>query len=126
MGKDDLTWLRISYVVFALILGYTSMKAMGTLGLESGWGQKFSWYPAASMVAAVLCGVLGTWWLARDKERNDYFLHSIGEVRRVTWPSFIDTRRMTIVVCVVVGIFSLILSVFDYVWGEALKLLLAR
>lgn len=125
MQKDDATWLKISYAVFAVIVGYTATKAIGTLGVQTGWEQRYSWFPMISMILSILVGIGGTWFLARDKVRNEYFLSSISEVRRVTWPSFIDTRRMTIVVCVVVGIFAAILAAFDFIWAEILKVLLA-
>lgn len=125
MQKDDSYWLKVAYVVFALILGYTASKAMGTLGVQTGWGQRYEWFAMAAMLASVAIGVLGVWLLAKDTDRAEYFLASIGEVRRVTWPSFIDTRRMTIVVCVVVGIFAVILAAFDFIWAEVLKLLLS-
>jgi preprotein translocase subunit SecE len=35
-----------------------------------------------------------------------------------------DTRKMTMIVCVVVVIFSIILTVFDVVWARLLKLLI--
>ena len=73
----------------------------------------------------VVFAAASTYYLTRDKGRDDYFLASIGEIRRVTWPNFIDTRRMTIVVCVVVGVFAAILFVFDFLWAEVLKLLLS-
>ena len=125
MQKDDATWLKIAYVISALIIGYTTMKAMGTLGIQSGWGQRYEWFPMLSMAVSVAVGVLGVWSLQNNKERHEYFLASIAEIRRVTWPSFMDTRRMTIVVCVVVGIFAAILAVFDFLWAEILKQLLA-
>lgn len=125
MQKDDATWLKIAYAGFALIAGYVAWKAFGTIGLQTGLSQRISAYPAISMAGTILIAVGLTWYLMKDPERHDYFLLSIGELRRVTWPSFIDTRRMTIVVCVVVGIFAVILAVFDYAWAEVLKLLLS-
>lgn len=125
MQKDDATWLRIAYVVFGLIVGYTASKAMTTVGVQTGWGDKYSWFPAVIYISSILSAVLFVFFLAKDQERHKYFLDSIGELRKVTWPSFIDTRRMTIVVCVVVGIFSMILSAFDFVWAKMLGWLLA-
>ncbi len=125
MSKDDATWLKISYLVFALILAYTTSRAMETIGVHTGWVERFDWYPTASIIACIIVGGLGTWVLAANKERNEFFLASIGELRKVTWPSFIDTRRMTIVVCIVVGIFAAILAVFDLIWAQVLKLLMA-
>ncbi len=125
MGKDDATWLKIAYVMFALLVGFVGLKAIDTVGIQTGWGQKFTWFPVVSMAGAVVTGILGTWILSKDKERHDYFLAAIGELRRVSWPSAQDTRRMTMVVCVVVGIFGVILAIFDFLWAQVLKVLLS-
>ena len=69
-------------------------------------------------------GGLFTFWLKADKDRDDYFLQAIAELRKVTWPSVAETKQKTIVVCVVVGVFAVILAVFDLVWTKALGLLL--
>ncbi|MGE0175163.1 MAG: preprotein translocase subunit SecE [Oligoflexales bacterium] len=125
MGKDDATWLKICYVLATILFAYTVWKAVGTIGLYTGISEKHvETFPVAASVVSIVIGLGITWSLQKDQSRNDYFLASIGELRKVTWPSMIDTRRMTIVVCVVVGIFSVILGVFDTVWGRVLKSLL--
>ena len=43
----------------------------------------------------------------------------------MTWPTAPDVKRMTLVVCVVVAVFAVILAGFDMIWAKALKLLLA-
>lgn len=126
MGKDDATWLKIAYGVFAIIVFYTSLQAGETVGIQTNWADRYSeWFPAASAVVSLGIAAFSIWYLNHQAERRDYFLASIGELRRVTWPGFPDTRRMTIVVCVVVGVFAIILTVFDFIWSEALKWLLA-
>ena len=50
--------------------------------------------------------------LKSDKERDEYFLQAIAELRKVTWPSVAETKQKTIVVCVVVGVFAVILCGF--------------
>lgn len=42
----------------------------------------------------------------------------ISEVRRVVWPSKQEVTAMTVVVCVMVGLFGLGLGVFDFVSGQ--------
>ncbi|RYZ76406.1 MAG: preprotein translocase subunit SecE [Proteobacteria bacterium] len=126
MNKDDTYWLRVCYVVFAAIVGYTAWKAIGTLGVQTGWVDRFDdWYGTAAGIGAVVLALLGTWLLIRDRERNDYFLQAIGELRKVSWPSMLDTRRMTTVVVIVVGIFAVILAIFDLIWGKIFGLLLS-
>ena len=126
MNKDDSYWLRVCYVIFAAIVGYTAWKAFGTLGVQTGWSDRFDeWYGTAAGVGAVVLAAAGVWFLVHDKERHEYFLAAIGELRKVSWPSVLDTRRMTTVVVIVVGIFAVILAIFDLIWAKIFGLLLS-
>jgi preprotein translocase subunit SecE len=125
MQKDDATWLNVAYIVFAVLVGYVGYSALEMLGVRTGWLERFdSWYPIASTFGAIAIGVGVTLWLKADKERHEYFLSAIGEVRKVVWPSFEDTKRMTIVVGVVVAVFAVIVSLFDAGWAWALSKIL--
>lgn len=125
MTKDDATLLNFAYVVCAAIVAFVANQALTTLGIQTGWAERFdTWYPAAKNIGAIALGVGTTLWLRADKERHEYFLSAIGELRKVTWPSAQDTRKMTLIVCVVVGIFAVILAAFDFVWGGILKFML--
>lgn len=126
MNKDDATWLRIAYIVFAGISAFTFWKASETLGIQTGWVDRYSEiFPIAASLGSLGLGLLLTLWVSRDRERHDYFLASITELRKVTWPSMPDTRRMTIVVCVVVGFFAVVLALFDLLWTKVLGMILA-
>ena len=125
MSKDDATWLSVAYVVFLLLTAFVAYRALETVGIQTGWIERFEWFNYAATVISVLVGVGITLGLRSSDERNEYFLSSITELRKVTWPSWTDTKRMTIVVCVVVGIFAVIVGVFDLIWAKALKLLIA-
>ena len=125
MSKDDATWLSVAYVVFLLLTAFVAYRALETVGIQTGWIERFEWFNYAATVISVLVGVGITLGLRSSAERNEYFLSSITELRKVTWPSWTDTKRMTIVVCVVVGIFAVIVGVFDLIWAKALKLLIA-
>ncbi len=126
MTKDDATLLNFAYVVFAGLIAYVVQQAITTLGIQTGWAERFdTWYPAARTISSVVIGGGAAIWLRTNKERHEYLLSAIGEMRKVTWPSAQDTRKMTIIVCIVVGIFAVILAAFDFVWGGILKLMLA-
>jgi preprotein translocase SecE subunit len=126
MQKDDATWLNVAYVCFLLLISFVAYKLIETVGIQFDWTERYDeWFPTASTIAAVVIGVGGTWWLRADKERHEYFLASIAELRKVTWPSWADIKRMTLIVCVVVVIFAVILAIFDIIWARALKMLLA-
>jgi len=126
MTKDDSTWLNVAYGVFALCVAFVAWKTLQTAGVRLGWLERFdTWFPTASAVGSAIVGGAAAFYLRSDRERHDYFLSSIGEMRKVAWPSVDDTKRMTLIVCVVVFIFAVILAVFDYAWAHALKLLIA-
>lgn len=125
MNKDDSYWLKLAYVAFAALVALVFYKAFATLGVQTGWIDRFDdWYQPGSTALSILLALLATYLLWRDKERDEYFLAAIAELRKVTWPSVPDTRRMTMIVCFVVGVFAIILAIFDFVWGRIFGLLL--
>jgi len=126
MPKDDATWLNFFYVAVAAISAYVFYLAIYTTGIHTGWVERYDqWYPAANNLAAVVLGGLTALWFRAGKQRHEYLLSAVGELRKVSWPTMLDTRRLTIIVCIVVGIFAVILAGFDYVWAKLLGLLIA-
>lgn len=125
MSKDDNTWLNVGYVCFAVLMAYFGFKALELVGIQVGWEERYDWFSPAATLLGVIIGLLSTWMIRRDPERHDYLLASIAELRKVTWPSWPDTKRMTVIVCVVVGIFAVIVGIFDVLWTKALNLLIA-
>jgi preprotein translocase SecE subunit len=122
MPKDDAFWLTVGYLVFAGLISYVAWLAFETVGIQTGWAERYDqWYNPTSVGVSLVIGLLATFILRHSKERQEYFLSSIAEVRKVSWPSLDDTRKMTIIVCIVVAVFSVILSVFDVVWAAVLK-----
>ncbi len=125
MNKDDSYWLKLAYVAFAALTALTAYKAFGTLGVQTGWADRFDeWYQPASTGGSIVVGLLSAFLLMSNKGRHEYFLAAIGELRKVAWPSMPDTRRMTMIVCLVVGVFAVILAIFDFVWAKIFGLLL--
>ena len=122
MGKDDATWLNICYVLFALISAYVGYQAILTLGVQLGWAERYDeWFPLANNVGCVLVGGVAAFWVRSSAERREYHEASIGEVRKVTWPSVDDTKKMTWIVAIVVAVFAVILAVYDVVWSKILQ-----
>jgi preprotein translocase SecE subunit len=124
--KDDSTWLNIGLTLFGICMAFVMWKAMDSLSLQMGWTEKFeAWLPVTTLAVSVVVGGAAAWWLNTDAERHEYFLSCIAELRKVSWPSMDDTRKMTIIVCIVVAVFSAILTVFDVAWAWLLKQLIA-
>ena len=126
MEKDDLTWLKICYGFLGLLFAYVAYKAILTLGVQFSWVERYDrYFSMINNLVAILIGVLGVFFLQKDHNRRDYHLATIAEVRKVTWPSVPDTKKMTIIVAIVVAIFSVILSVFDIIWYRILQIFLS-
>ena len=125
MGKDDATWLNICFVAFAILVAVVSYKAIYTIGLQLGWLERYDeWYESVSNVCALLRGGGAVYWLQSSSLRRDFYLGSIGEIRKVAWPTIPDTKKMTVIVVVVVAIFAVILTFFDLIWQKLLQNLL--
>lgn len=126
MTKDDSTWLNICYVTCALIFIYVLWKALHSLGLFSGLLEDYSdWFAPIVGVISVVVGVAIVYQARRQEEKHEYYLASIGELRKVTWPTWPDTKKMTVIVVIVVGIFSAILAVFDLGFAWLLNKIIA-
>jgi preprotein translocase subunit SecE len=125
MGKDDATWLNICHGALALLVAYIALLALETLGTTSGWAERYdNWYPLVSRVIALGLGIGAVYFVRSSEERREFHLATISEIRKVTWPSMPDTKRMTIIVAVVVAVFSVILSAFDILWAKILQFIL--
>ena len=125
MTKDDATWLNVAFVTFFALTAYIGFEAVNTVGIQTGWNEQYDWYSVLATAIGLAIGGALTFYLRMDTARTDYFLAAIGELRKVAWPTVADTKRMTIVVCVVVGVFAVIVSIFDLLWAKALRLLIA-
>ena len=123
MGKDDATWLNVAYIVFFLLAAFVGYKILETAGLQTGWIERYDWYTYVENFGALILGGVFFYILRSDDERHEYFLASIAELRKVSWPSVADTKKMTWIICLVVAIFAAIVSVFDMIWARALHFL---
>jgi preprotein translocase subunit SecE len=125
MSKDDATWLNACYVTFGLLMAYFGYKAVEMIGLQNNWAERYEWFDGVATVIGVVIGAACALFLRSNPERHEYMLASIGELRKVTWPSWDETKRMTTIVVVVVAIFGVVLGIFDVLWSKALNLLIA-
>ena len=114
MTKDDITWLNICYVACTLVFIYVAWKALQSVGIFTGWSDDYSrWFATVAGSLSVAVGIFAIYYVRNKQENHEYYLASIGELRKVSWPTWPDTKRMTVIVVIVVGIFSAILAVFD-------------
>lgn len=126
MQKDDSTWLRTGYAILAVVVAFVFWKAFMFAGLKAGLLERNeAALNVGSVLGSIVLSALIVWLIARKPERHEYLLASIAELRKVHWPTWENTKKLTMVVVVVVAIFSGILTVFDLVWAKILHLMLA-
>lgn len=125
MSKDDSFWLGLAYFIFFFLIFYVVKSLADTIALQAGWNNRYDeWLPAAIIGLSIVIGAVSTFTIKKDKERHEYYLAAIAELRKVTWPTWDDTKKMTVIVVVVVGIFAAILAAFDFGWAWALRQIL--
>jgi len=54
-----------------------------------------------------------------------YFNETIGELRKVSWPTRKEALNLTLVVLVVMVVMSLFLGALDFIYGQIFALILA-
>jgi preprotein translocase subunit SecE len=62
-----------------------------------------------------------------DKKPNAFkrwWRETIGEMRKVSWPTIPDARRLTKIVLIVMAIMATLLGVLDYVFSTLITLIL--
>ncbi|OGO61993.1 MAG: preprotein translocase subunit SecE [Chloroflexi bacterium RBG_19FT_COMBO_49_13] len=55
-----------------------------------------------------------------------YFQETIGELRKVSWPSRQEAIRLTQIVLIVIGVMAVILGGLDWVYAKFFGLILGR
>lgn len=115
-------YVNISFVFIGLLVWVTLSGFVGTIldWVNPDWnlqllGAKF----ALSDLLGLLVGI-GTAVVLRKSERVNTLALEIGnELKKVTWPTWKETRLSTVVVIVVTFIVAAILGLFDAMWSWA-------
>jgi preprotein translocase subunit SecE len=53
-----------------------------------------------------------------------YYRETVGELRKVVWPTREEALRLTWIVLVVITVMAIILGAADYVFGQVVRLLI--
>jgi len=123
--KDDSTWLWFSYLVFGALIAVSIYHVADLVSIQMGWEERYdSWLPNVKLFGSLALGLLSVFWLQSNSGRHEYYLSSITELRKVSWPNANETRQMTIIVLIFVAIFAAILGAFDFVWNRSMGFIL--
>jgi len=113
-------YVNLSFVVIGLllyvILGEFFASVFGIFGSSVNFAVLGSKFRLAHLLAlAASAGV--AIWLRRNDKIHGYAMEVGSELSKVTWPTWKDTKRATLVVIVTTLILSGILGLMDVIWG---------
>ncbi len=61
---------------------------------------------------------------ARDGIVN-FYKETVGELRKVVWPTWLEARNLTIIVLIVIFVMAAILGGFDWLWAQVVRLVVS-
>jgi preprotein translocase subunit SecE len=54
-----------------------------------------------------------------------WWRETVGELRKVSWPTYAEARRLTTIVLVVMAVMAVLLGVLDFVFSRLITMLIA-
>jgi len=113
-------FVNIAYVIVGLVTWVISSRFLGwffDLVLSNFdrplIGTNFSRSDLAGLVIGTAVGVA----LKMNQRVNTWALEVANELRKVTWPTWAETKLSTVVVIITSIIVSIVLGLFDALWG---------
>jgi preprotein translocase subunit SecE len=83
--------------------------------------------PAAVVLIAVAALVVWRQPVLAFGQRSNAFLNNVrGEMRKVSWPSWDDLRRSTVVITIIVIVIGIIIGLMDWIFSKILIDLFGR
>ena len=118
-------YVNLSFVVIGLalyiILGEFFGGVLGIFGSSTNFqvlGANFRLANLLAMVMAIGVAI----WLRRNERVHSYAMEVGSELSKVTWPTWKDTKRATLVVIVTTLVIACILGLLDLAWGALTRL----
>lgn len=124
MDKLNAKILTMSFAVAAALTGLTLSLLIQTFSGVFSWMARLAGQDWFRHGVPVSVGLIVFLILRLNPKVLTWGDEVVSEVRKVVWPSRKDTTAMTIVVCVMVLISSLVITSFDFVSGYVVNLLM--
>ena len=118
-------WVFLSYGLTAVVLFFVFRQMLGVVWDYFRWPLFEEW--VVTLPDLVSLGFAGFSFigLRQNQKATDFMLDVVAELSKVTWPMRKETLVSAVIVVIMVGIASVILSVFDTVWGTTTQRILA-
>ena len=116
--SSNIRWVILSYGIMSLIGVFLLNRIVdGMVGL-AGVDDPLADIIPIPVIAGVVGGIAVFVILIKHPKTTDFGLDVIKEIRKVTWPTVVETRASTVVVIILTIIISIILGVFDYIFAS--------
>jgi preprotein translocase SecE subunit len=120
----------LAFFSFGLVLWITVSKFLSTIMDWIGvgeydfalLGERFTLTTMVGMLTALILGI----WAYRHPTVSTLSGEVVMELKKVTWPSALETRSATVVVIITVFIMAFFLGFFDFFWAKVLSLIYPR
>lgn len=118
-------YVNLSFVIIGIVLyimvGELISGVIGLFGSSSNiqiLGANFRLSHLLAMILAITAAI----WLRRSEKVHTYAMEVGSELSKVTWPTWKDTKRATMVVIVTTVVIASILGLLDLAWGALTRL----
>jgi preprotein translocase subunit SecE len=112
-------WVSIGFLLAGIVLAIVLSKALGGL---LAWLRISDFALIGTMVtlSTVIAWVVAAglaFWFWRNEKYNGLANEVAQELKKVSWPTWVETRAATVVVIITTIIVSMILWMFDAIWS---------
>jgi preprotein translocase subunit SecE len=124
-GVDPKRLVGIFFVLATLAIAVFLEKVLALVFSYARWsdvavfGEDWTVSTVLGFVIAVVAAVV----LWRTPKVQTTSLDIASELKKVTWPTFRETRAATVAVVIATFVAAIILGVFDYVWAKVSSLI---
>jgi preprotein translocase subunit SecE len=124
-GFDPGRLVAIFFVFAALAIAIFLEKVLALVFTYARWndvavfGEDWTLSTVLGFAIAAVAAIV----LWRTPKIQTTSLDIAGELKKVTWPTFRETRAATVAVVIATFIAAIILGVFDYVWAKVSSLI---
>ena len=126
MDNSSSKILTLSFAVFSAVLAFTVHLLIKSFAAAFGVVARFADTDFVRHGLPVVLGLVIFALLQFNSKVLVWGDEVVTEIRKVVWPSRKDTTAMTIVVCIMVLISSVIVTSFDFVSGYFINILMKQ
>ena len=124
MDKTNSKTLTLAFAIIAAVVAFTVHMLLKSFGAAFGIVARLTDSDLVRHGGPILVGVIVFSILQFNPKVLTWADEVVTEIKKVVWPSRKETVAMTLVVCVMVMISSVIISAFDFVSGYLVKMLI--